>query len=358
MKRVMKILHTADLRLGAKFLGLGRTGDKVRAQLKRAWAAVIETAMAEKVDAVVVAGGLFDSYEISRPSVEFVLKEIARLGAVPVVIVPGGRDHLGKGSLYAHFDLMDRPENLFVLTAERETVEFKELTVIGCPASGPKSKECPLAGVQAPKDKLSVVITSGSWDGDNYPITEADIAKTGATYVALGGEMSFQSGTAKKTAYAFCGPPEAQDFSSSNPAGIVIVDLEQKPAETRFEPLGVLIWKEEKVKSAEEVLNLLEKEKGENRLLKIHLTGERTPAEPEGEELLNGFKDQFLFLNLQDERKISLEKKKYPAQTVAGHFIHMVEEEAKKASAEEKTFYERVMTAGLSFVSPPKKERS
>jgi DNA repair exonuclease SbcCD nuclease subunit len=356
----MKILHTADLRLGAKFLGLGRAGDKVRAQLKRAWAAVVETAIAEKVDAVVVAGGMFDSPEISRPAVEFVLKEIGRLGTVPVVMIPGWRDHLGKGSLYYHFDLMDRPENLFVLTAERETIELKQpgLTVIGCPATGPRSKESPLAGLQAPKDKLSIVLASGNWNGDNYPITEADVAKTGATYVALGGEMAFKSGTAKKTCYAFSGPPEAHDFALPSPAGIVLVDLEKKPAEARFEPLGVLIWKEEKIKSAEEARILLEKEKGENRLLKIHLAGERTPADPEGEEFLNGFKDQFLFLNLLDERKIVLEKKKYPAQSVAGHFIHLAEEEMKQAAAEEKSFYERVMAAGLSFVAPAHKERA
>ena len=356
----MKILHTADLRLGAKFFGLGRTGDKVRAQLKRAWTAVVETAIAEKVDAVMVAGGMFDSCDISRPAVEFVLKEITRLGAVPVVMIPGLRDHLGKGSLYYHFDLMDRPENLFVLTAEHETIELKSLglTVIGCPADGPKSKESPLSGVLAPKDKLSIVLASGSWNGDNYPITEADIAKTGATYVALGGEPAFKSGAAKKTCYAFSGPPEAHDFASPSPAGVAIVDLEQKPAEVRFEPLGVLIWKEEKLKSVEGVKNLLEKEKGENRLLKIHLTGERTPADPEGDEFLNGFKDQFLYVDIQDERKITLEKKKYPAQTVAGHFIHLTEEQAKKAPAEEKALYEEIMAAGLSFVTPAQKERA
>jgi DNA repair exonuclease SbcCD nuclease subunit len=286
------------------------------------------------------------------------LKEIARLGSVPVVMIPGLRDHLGKGSLYYHFDLMDRPENLYVLTGEQETIEVKGMTVIGCPAAGPKSKESPLAGVQAPKDKLSIVIASGIWEGVNYPVTEADIAKTGATYVALGGALSHKSGTAKKTSYAFSGPPEAQDFSAASPAGIVIVDLGQQPAEVRFEPLGILVWKETKINSPEEILDLLEKEKGENRLLKIHLTGERTPAEPEGAELLNGFKDQFLFLTLLDERKIRLEKRKYPGQTVAGHFIHMVEEEIKKAPAEEKTFYEQVMAAGLSLVAPSKKERS
>ncbi len=348
-----KILHTADLRLGAKYLGLGKAGDKVRAQLKRAWTAMVETALAEKVDAVLVAGGLFDSSEVSRPAVEFVLKEIARLGKTPVILTPGMRDHLGKGSLYYHFDLIDRPENMYPVTAENETIEFKELdlTVIANPAVGPKSKESLLDGIKAAKTGHTVVVASGIWEGINFPITESQIGKTGATYAALGGLPFFKSGMAQKTAYAFSGPPEAQDFNTTDSAGVVLVDLEKKPIEITFLPLGILVWKEVTVKSPENLPDLLEKEKGENRLLRVKLAGEKSADWLEAEILIEGFKDQFLYLTVADERKRPAVGKKYPRQTVSGQFLYLAEEQAKKAGAEEKALIEEALALGLTLAA-------
>ncbi len=350
-----KILHTADLRLGAKYLGLGKAGDKVRAQLKRAWTATIETAIAEKVDAVIVAGGLFDSSEVSRPAVEFVLKEIARLGKIPAILVPGMRDHLGKGSLYYHFDLIDRPENLFPVTTENETLELKELdlTVIANPVVGPKSKESLLEGVKAPKTGSSVVVASGIWEGVNHPLTEAQIGKTGVTYAALGGLPAFKSGMAQKTAYAFSGPPEAQDFNTTDSAGVVLVDLDKKPVELTFLPLGVLVWKEVTLSDPEKLPPLLEKEKGENRLLRVKLAGEKSSDWFEVEEVIGGYKDQFLFLTVTDERREAASTKKYPRQTVSGQFVHLAEEQMKKAGAEEKAFCQEALALGVSLAASP-----
>jgi len=355
-----KILHTADLRLGAQYLGLGKAGDKVRAHLKRAWTAIIETAIAEKVDAVIVAGGLFDSSEVSRPAVEFVLKEIARLGKTPVILTPGMRDHLGKGSLYYHFDLLDRPENMYPVTTKNETIELEELdlTVIANPAGGTKSKESPLAGIEAPKSGFSVVVASGIWEGVNHPIAETEIGKTGATYAALGGLPAFKSGSVKKTAYAFSGPPEVQDFNTTDSAGVVIVDLDKKPLEITFLPLGVLVWKEIIISDPETVPALLEKEKGENRLLRVKLAGKRKPGWFDLEETLNAFRDQFLFLTASDERKFAPEGKKHPRQTVVGQFLHLAEEQLKKATAEEKALYQEVLTLGLSLAAGPVEDSS
>jgi len=348
-----KILHTADLRLGAQYLGLGKAGDKVRAHLKRAWTAIIETAIAEKVDAVIVAGGLFDSSEVSRPAVEFVLKEIARLGKTPVILTPGMRDHLGKGSLYYHFDLLDRPENMYPVTTKNETIELEELdlTVIANPAGGTKSKESPLAGIEAPKSGFSVVVASGIWEGVNHPIAETEIGKTGATYVALGGLPAFKSGNAQKTAYAFSGPPEAQDFNTTDSAGVVLVDLGKKPVELTFLPLGVLVWKEVTVGHAENLPDLLEKEKGENRLLRVKLAGEKSSDWLEAEDIIESYKDQFLYLTVVDERKQAASAKKYPRQTVSGQFLYLTEEQAKKAGAEEKALLQEALNLGLTLAA-------
>lgn len=327
----------------------------MRAQLKKSWTAAIETAIAEKVDCMVVAGGLFDSSEISRPAVEFVLKEIARLGETPVVVVPGMRDHLGKGSLYYHFDLLDRPENFFPITFPGEALEFKKLnlTVIGCPATGPKSKESPLAGVRAPQEGCSVLIASGHWEGENHPVSESEIGKTGAGYVALGGEAAFKSGVAQKTAYAFSGSPESPDFSVPGPAGVVIVDLDKKPAAVELHPLGVLVWKEETLSDSAGLEKLLEREKGENRLLRVRLSGAGKSTGEEWEEVFTRFREQFLSLEVRDERKPATPQEKFPAHTIAGQFLRLAEESLKKAGPEEKEELAEAIACGLALMASP-----
>ena len=74
-----KILHTGDIHLGIKLSGLGKSGDKVRASLKDAFARMIDICLESDVDAFVIAGDLFDSNRVSKPLLDFALREIARL---------------------------------------------------------------------------------------------------------------------------------------------------------------------------------------------------------------------------------------------------------------------------------------
>ena len=70
-----KILHTGDIHLGIKLSGLGKSGDKVRASLKDAFARIIDICLESDVDAFVIAGDLFDSNRVSKPLLDFALRE-------------------------------------------------------------------------------------------------------------------------------------------------------------------------------------------------------------------------------------------------------------------------------------------
>ena len=62
----LKILHTADVHLGAKFLGLGRKGEYQRTQLLQAFDDTVNLAIRERVNMMLIAGDLFDSASVSR----------------------------------------------------------------------------------------------------------------------------------------------------------------------------------------------------------------------------------------------------------------------------------------------------
>ncbi len=58
---MIRLLHTADVHLGAKFLSLGDKGAAQREQIRASFKKLISLAIAEDVDVVLIAGDLFDA---------------------------------------------------------------------------------------------------------------------------------------------------------------------------------------------------------------------------------------------------------------------------------------------------------
>src|SRR5829696_7141473 len=103
---MLRLLHTADVHLGARHADLG---DQAAAQRERQFAAfraTIDLALAEKVDVVLIAGDLFDSNTQPRRSVERVAVEIKRLaaGRIRTVLIPGTHDVYDRSSVYRVHD--------------------------------------------------------------------------------------------------------------------------------------------------------------------------------------------------------------------------------------------------------------
>ena len=68
MKPPLKFLHTADLHLGAKFVKLGGKGVKQRKRLCQVFLDIVDLAIQEKVDVVLLAGDTFDNQHPSSDS--------------------------------------------------------------------------------------------------------------------------------------------------------------------------------------------------------------------------------------------------------------------------------------------------
>ena len=108
-----KILHTGDIHLGIKLTGLGKAGDKVRAALKNSFCRMVDICLESKVDAFIIAGDLFESNKVSKPLLDFALREIARLGNIPAIVIPGTHDCLDENSIYLSLKDQECPDNLF-----------------------------------------------------------------------------------------------------------------------------------------------------------------------------------------------------------------------------------------------------
>src|SRR5690554_4997021 len=87
---IMKILHTADWHLGKRLDDFSRLEEQ-RAVLEE----IVDIAEREAVDAVVVAGDLYDSFNPSTEAIELFYKTLKRLaddGKRPVIAIAGNHD--------------------------------------------------------------------------------------------------------------------------------------------------------------------------------------------------------------------------------------------------------------------------
>ena len=99
--RMLRLLHTADVHLGARHADLGEAATTQRERQFAAFKAAVDLAIAEKVDLFLVAGDLFDSNTQPRRTVEHVAAELARLGTAKIraVIIPGTHDCYDRASI-------------------------------------------------------------------------------------------------------------------------------------------------------------------------------------------------------------------------------------------------------------------
>ncbi len=122
----MRIIHTADLHLDSPFAG--RTEEirrRLRDASRDAFRRVVDLALSERVDAVVVAGDLFDGEGFSFGTERFLFSELARLakGRVRVVYATGNHDAAARARRALS---LEWPENVLVAAGPKP----RRLTVL------------------------------------------------------------------------------------------------------------------------------------------------------------------------------------------------------------------------------------
>ena len=86
----MRILHTADWHLGKKLNDFNRIDEQ-----REVLGELCEIAQSEKVDAVVIAGDLFDTFNPPNEAIELLYKTVHKLannGKIPVIAIAGNHD--------------------------------------------------------------------------------------------------------------------------------------------------------------------------------------------------------------------------------------------------------------------------
>ncbi len=222
---MLRIVHTADVHLGARHDDLGEQASAQRERQFAAFKATVDLALAAKVDLVLIAGDLFDSNVQPRRSVERVAAELGRLVAARIrtAIIPGTHDVYDRASIYRAYDLKTLAGSapgddlVTVLTPERPMVHLAAIktTVHGRVFATKRAPESPLKGLDVAADPPDTtwhigmvhgsIAIPGKTDRDEVVITTEEIAASGLDYLALGHWHSVQEGKAGGVTYAYSG---------------------------------------------------------------------------------------------------------------------------------------------------------
>ena len=240
---MLRLLHTADVHLGARYADLGEAATAQRERQFAAFRASIDLAIAEKVDLVLVAGDLFDSNVQPRRSVDRVAAELKRLvnERIRTVLIPGTHDVYDRASIYRSYDLpalagADGTDFVTLLTPEQPAVRLEtlDLTVHAHVFATKRAPRSPLAGLDVSGDPSTwqIGLVHGSiaipkqTEHDEVVITTDEIAASKLDYLALGHWHSSSRGKAGSTVYAYSGAPEPVALDQDRAGNVLLVTLD------------------------------------------------------------------------------------------------------------------------------------
>jgi DNA repair protein SbcD/Mre11 len=247
MPSMLRLLHTADVHLGARHADLGEQAAAQRERQFAAFRASVDLALAEKVDLLLVAGDLLDSNAQPRRSIERVAVELKRLAdaAIRTVVIPGTHDVYDGASVYRAYDLVALTglpadtDRLVVLTPDRPDVVLGplDLVVHGRVFATKRAPRSPLAGFDAATDGRAtwhVGMIHGSLhipertEHDEVVFTSEEVAASHLDYLALGHWHSTQRGRAGATLWAYSGAPEPVAVDQDRAGNVLLVTLEER----------------------------------------------------------------------------------------------------------------------------------
>ena len=127
----MKFIHLADAHLDSPFLGLSFLPSKSSLQIHQApnksFTRIVDLALKEEVDLVLIAGDTFDSARPNPSTQIFFAEQIERLtkAQIQVVMIFGNHDHMAEADLLVpesqYFKLLGNEEKIESITCQTKT---------------------------------------------------------------------------------------------------------------------------------------------------------------------------------------------------------------------------------------------
>lgn len=354
----MKIIHCADLHLDSKMTAnLTKEQAKERKnEILRTFTRMVDYAKKNSVKAILIAGDLFDTRNVSAMVRNTVRDVITQNPEIDFLYLKGNHDDdnfLSK--------LEEVPENLYMFSDQWMTYAYGNITITGIELNAENSVTA-YNSLVLDHDTFNIVTMHGQLAGyrnkDKAEIISLDDLKNkNIDYLALGHIHGFHMNKMdNRGIYCYPGCLEGRGFDECEQKGFVVLDIDMQTlkANVNFVPMGyrtlyTMLVDVTGVNTTQEAavrINnaIQENEYASSSLVKVVLYGDvDVECEMDTDFLQEQFADYFYYIKVTDETKLKVNYKDYEGDiSLKGEFVRLVSE--SDLSEEEKSM---VIRAGI-----------
>ncbi len=240
----IRFIHTSDWQLGLK---LAYIPEKYRARAQEARFTAVEQigelAREHDVQAVVVAGDVFDDNAVGRDVLQKAVDAMGKMGDCPVLLLPGNHDPATPDSAMARLAARD---NIHVLDSAEPFEAIDGAVFYPCPLTSRNPGDDPTAWIPADASAspgaIRVAIVHGSAldlaneTESGREVDTKQILSRGMDYVAMG---DWHSKKKIDDRVWYSGAPEATRFKEIDPGYVLLVEIDGPGALPRVTPIPV-----------------------------------------------------------------------------------------------------------------------
>lgn len=245
----MKFLHAADLHLDTPFIGISDFSKDLQQQLKdstyNAAITLFDTAIAQKVDFVLLAGDIFDDTESSLKAQTFLRSQFERLKQenIKVYLLYGNHDYYRNG-----FAVVKFPDNVYVFGEDVSTQELTTKDGLRVGISGFSYYQQHIQQnivndypTHGDYDYQIGMLHAGVGDGNYAPFQISDLLAKGYDYWALG-HIHKREVINSKPMIVYPGDIQGRNQNETTPKGFYIVSVENHVTSAQFVASSVYTW--------------------------------------------------------------------------------------------------------------------
>ena len=253
----LRFVHTGDLHLDSPFLGIGqaapeRVANALRDATLRSWDRIVGLALDQHVNAVFVAGDVFEGANRTlRAQIAFRdgLERLAR-ERIPSFVVTGNHDPLSGwepavawpelGHRFGADEVTSRP----ILRDGTELARIHGISYAVRDVTRNLAADFRRTGDETFAIGLLHANVGGQAGHQNYaPCSLSDLAASGMDYWALGHIHRHGILRAADPTVVYCGNPQGRDPGEADPRGCYLVDVDERGRiRPEFRPMDVVRW--------------------------------------------------------------------------------------------------------------------
>lgn len=345
----MKLIHCSDLHLDSK-METNLTKEKARErnyEVFLSFKRLISYAKENNVEAVLIAGDMFDEKRVSAAMLDMVFSEIEKASDIQFFYLQGNHDEAVKNTRVC--------DNLKTFGDSWTYYDCGQVRIAGVEMNKDNCLNL-YSELELNKEDTNIVMLHGqeSSSAGNGLVCLKLLKNKNIDYLALGHIHSYKCEALDMDGkYCYCGCLEGRGFDECGVKGFVLLDANGKQVESTFVPFSKRVLHEvemnisglcsinEIVTEAEKTLSNIDS----NDLVKLVINGTYTAdTNKDVDFLLKSLEDRFYYLKIKDKSRLNIDPQDYKFdKTLKGEFIRTVL--ASEQSDEDK---EKIIACGLA----------